>query len=292
LARQRSTKRGYKPTARGQSRTFPVEDAEADADDDEGVTPPTAKKRRVQHSLLMAEAQDRFACLCNAEWSVQCCDKSVEGLLTRISNQRTKMLDRDEPELAAPLTRAVERLGALVEFGLVRKKGYQKSQKESALLALVGPTRRLRELFLPEEQMCWDGPMKQLVRLVEFQEKLAEGQVGAVARIPLLWHEKRQSVEDQEGEVVRSPSPRVERTHRLQHPMRSSLLPIPQQRGPRDERSHRPCPRGERPHWQLQVEVWKTWGKVARKRKVRACLGSCCIQSSRYATQKAASGMT
>ena len=74
-----------------------------------------------------------------------------------------------------------------------------------------------------------------------------------VAERTLLLLRKRHLVAGQEVAGVRMPSPRVERTHRLVHPRHPWLHPVRPQPCSRDERSHRHCPRGERPHRLLQV---------------------------------------
>lgn len=135
------------------------------------------KRRRMAGTLLKEEVDEKMNVLTTEGWMTLCCDKSVDGLLTRITNSRQKMLDNNDPEAAAPLSSLLDSVNAMSEFGTAHKKGYMKTAKDGNLQVLIEPLRKLKEV-VGSKQKNWHFTLKRLVALIDFTEEMAEGRVA------------------------------------------------------------------------------------------------------------------
>lgn len=151
------------------------------SDDGEGdgaiSEPPTKKKKKMQHSHFEQEVMEKLAVLRGPNWALHSCDKSADGLLTRLTNNRDKLLESGDPQSAAPMSSLILHLTAMTEFGAVYKKHYGKTKKESALVLLVEPVRKLSEVE-GSRSALWHFSLRRLAALVDFQDQIAEGRFG------------------------------------------------------------------------------------------------------------------
>ena len=111
-------------------------------------------------------------------WALASCDKTTDGLLTRLSNQRLKFLEKHDVCSAQPLADMEKQLQALADFGAEHKKGYMKHpQKPSTLASLVVPLQNLRAVCGQRESQ-WHHSLKGVAALVEVQALLDEKRVA------------------------------------------------------------------------------------------------------------------
>lgn len=170
---------------------------------------PRAKKRKgvPMHEQFEAEVSDKLSVLRCENWATLCCDKSVDGLITRIGNARTKLLDKMDVAGAAPLAEFLTQLGNMVQFGNVHKRGYHKSKKEGALLDWVRPLATLAETDASQPNQ-WHCTLKELNRLVDFHKHVAEG----VSRIALKSLGDVNKVAHEIGDEDESPNNKLVKT--------------------------------------------------------------------------------
>lgn len=96
--------------------------------------------------------------------------------MTRITNARTKLLDKMEVTAAAPLSEYLLALNAMVDFGTAFKRGYGTSKKDSALIDLARTLNGMKEN--PSLKLVkWHCSLREIVVLVELHQHIAEGEI-------------------------------------------------------------------------------------------------------------------
>lgn len=158
--------------------------SKCDGEDSEKDETPAKKKRKgmPNYEAFDLEVQEKVGVLAQENWAALCCDKVVDGLLTRISNARAKLLDKMMVAEASPLNEHLSCLRAMVDFGNSHKKGYQKIGKDTALLDLVRPLGVLRENRVANS-IKWHSSLKQVEILVKFQQHVAEDETARALRL-------------------------------------------------------------------------------------------------------------
>lgn len=164
--------------ALGSPGSEPQEDLEDGASAHSGrssAAPPSSKKRKVvQQESFDREVNAKVAALRTEQWSQKMCDKSVDGLITRMTNSRSRLLSECNVELAAHYSQGIDALVALQEFGNIHKRGYDKTKRDSALKDLVRPLRALREVVGARPER-WHASLKELSLKVDFYDRWSEG---------------------------------------------------------------------------------------------------------------------
>lgn len=147
--------------------------------DCEFKTPPAKKARAGQSSIqrLTREFEDKLSRLSSERWASESCDKSIEGLLTRATNLRSKMLEACRVEEGQQLGEIVSTIQSIIDLGSAHKRGYGRSKKPQHLIELVHPFQSLAEdPRLADVRFHWS--LQLLQKQVQFQHLWSEGSFG------------------------------------------------------------------------------------------------------------------
>jgi hypothetical protein len=146
--------------------------------DARSTDPPSGKKRKVANSLqvLKAEAAEKIKHLQHDDWKTTTCDKAMDGMITRLGNARSKLLDDCDVGGAAEILSVSQALVAIHDFGTVFKRGFGKSGKDASLSDLVRPLATLRDIT-QVDPTTWHPTLRVVTLQVDFQNSVAEGDV-------------------------------------------------------------------------------------------------------------------